>query len=319
MLEIRKMKIFVTGGAGFIGSHLIDRLITQENQVTVYDNLSSGKEEFIGHHYINPSFRFVKADLLDLNLLTESIKGHDIVFHVAANPDAREGNINTRLDLEENTIATYNVLESMRRNGIKKIVFTSSGTVYGETPNTPVVEDYGPLLPISLYGASKLACEGLISAFCHLFDMQGWIFRLGNIVGPRATHGVIFDLINKLRKDPTMLEVLGDGDQTKPYVYVDDCIDGMLFGVQSASDKINLFNLAVSSVTSVKDIVRMILKKTGHKRTVVKYMGGSRGWLGDVPRVQLNVKRLERLEWRAKYTSNEAVAKTIDSLIEKSF
>ncbi|MEM3627365.1 MAG: NAD-dependent epimerase/dehydratase family protein, partial [Candidatus Bathyarchaeia archaeon] len=184
------MKIFVTGGAGFIGSHLVDRLMAQGNYVTVYDNLSSGKEDFIKQHFTSARFNFIKADLLDLDFLMKSMKGHDIVFHLAANPDARQGITNTKLDLEQNTLATYNVLESMKKNGIKKIVFTSSGTVYGEAQNAPIKEDYGPLLPISLYGASKLACEGLISAFSHLFDIQAWIFRLGNVIGPRATHGV---------------------------------------------------------------------------------------------------------------------------------
>lgn len=312
------MKIFVSGGAGFIGSHLVDRLIAQGNRVTVYDNLSSGKEDFIKQHFTNPNFRFIKAALLDLDFLAKSMKWHDVVCHLAANPEAKEGISKTKLDLEQNTIVTYNILESMRKNDIKKIVFTSSGTVYGETSDILIEEDYGPLLPISLYGASKLACEALISAFCHIFDMQAWIFRLGNIVGPRATHGVIFDLINKLRKDPTTLEVLGDGNQTKPYVYIDDCMDGILFGFQNAHGQVNVFNLAVSTVTSVKDIVRMILEKTGHEKKVVKYTGGRRGWPGDVPRVQLSTGKLERLGWKAKYTSDEAVVKAIESLIESS-
>jgi len=308
-------RIFITGGAGFIGSHLVDRLITQDNQVTVYDNLSSGKKEFIEQHLTNPNLRFIEADLLDLSLLTESMKGHDIVFHLAANPEAREGISKTRLDLEQNTISTYNVLESMRMNNMKKIVFTSSGTVYGEVPPIPIDENYGPLLPISLYGASKLACEGLISAFSGIFDVQAWIFRLGNIVGPRATHGVIFDLINKLRRDTTRLEVLGDGNQTKPYVSIDDCLDGILFGVQNADGRTNVFNLTTPTVTSVNDIVGMILEKTKCTSTIVQYAGGDRGWPGDVPKVLLSPEKLERMGWKAKDTSNEAVEKAIESMI----
>jgi UDP-glucose 4-epimerase len=314
-IEIKNLKVFITGGAGFIGSHLVDRLLFQNNFVTVYDNLSSGKEEFIRQHYANPNFRAVKSDLLDFNRLLENMRGNDIVFHLAANPDVKLGSIETRLDLEQNVIATYNVLESMRRNDIRRIVFTSSGTVYGNTPDIPVGEDYGPLFPISLYGTSKLACEGFISAFCHLFSFQSWMFRFGNIVGPRVTHGVIYDLINKLRKDPTVLEVLGDGNQTKPYVYVSDCIDGIFYSIQKASDQINLFNLAVPTVTNVKGIVKMILKKTGHEGTLVKYSGGSGGWPGDVPRIKLSIERIKRLGWEAKFTSDEAVSKTIDSLI----
>jgi UDP-glucose 4-epimerase len=206
----------------------------------------------------------------------------------------------------------------MRTNDIRKIVFTSSGTIYGETVDIAINENYGPVLPISLYGASKLACEGLISAFCDLFGMQGWIFRPGNIVGPRATHGVIFDLIGKLRKTPASLEVLGDGNQTKPYVYVDDCVDGILFCVQNSNDKVSVFNLSGVTVTSVKDIVRIIIEKTDSKGTRVHYAGGDRGWPGDVPRVRLDSAKAEKLGWKTKYTSDEAVAKTVDSVLEET-
>lgn len=317
MPEICEMKIFVTGGAGFIGSHLVDRLISLGNQVAVYDNLSSGNESHIKQYIENPSFSFIKADLLNLDLLAESMRGYDVVFHLAANPDARQGITNTRLDLEQNTIATYNVLESMRRNGIERIVFTSSGTVYGETPNIPIEEEYGPLLPISLYGASKLACESMTSAFCTLFGMQAWIFRLGNIVGPRATHGVIFDLISKLRKDRATLEVLGDGYQRKPYVYIDDCLEGIFIGVEKAEGKVNVFNLAVSSVTSVRGIVRIIFEKAGLEDTVVNYTGGRGGWPGDVPRIKMSSRKLERLGWKPKYTSDEAVAKSVEFFLDR--
>jgi len=311
------LKAFVTGGAGFIGSHLVDRLMAEGNHVTVYDNLTSGRRAFIAQHLNTSRFRFIQDDLLHLNRLEESMKAHDIVFHLAANPDARGGISRTRLDLEQNTLATYNVLESMRINGIKKLVFTSSGTVYGETPYIAIGESYGPMLPISLYGASKLACEGLISAFCDLFGMQAWIFRPGNIIGSRATHGVIFDLIGKLHKAP-VLEVLGDGNQTKPYVYVDDCVDGVLFCVQNSNNKVNVFNLCGETVTSVKDIVRIILEKTGSKGTRVHYTGGDRGWPGDVPLVRLDATKAGRLGWKTKYTSDEAVAKTVDSVLEET-
>ncbi len=222
------MKCFVTGGAGFIGSHLVDKLLDEDNQVTVYDNFSSGKLEFIQHHIQNPAFKYIKADLLDANTLKRALAGHDIVFHFSANPDARWGIENTKLDLEQETIATYNVLECMRVNCIRKIVFASSGTIYGETPVMPLSEDYGPVLPISLYGAGKLASESMISAFCHTFGMQAWLFRLANIVGPRTTHGVIFDFINKLKLNPHELEILGDGTQCKPYLHVQDCVAGIL-------------------------------------------------------------------------------------------
>lgn len=312
------LEVFVTGGAGFIGSHLVDRLIAQGDVVTVYDNLSSGRKNFLEHHMENPRFKFVKGDLLDPQLLRKSMAGHELVCHLAANPQAIEGTRNTRLDLEQNTIGTYNVLESMRINGVKKLIFTSSGTVYGDIPDIMLNEQFGPMLPISLYGASKLACEGLISGFVALFGVQAWIFRFGNIVGDRATHGVIFDLLQKLSSDPKILEVLGDGEQTKPYVWMDDCLDGVLFCLKNAKDPINLFNLAPSSVTSVKTIVKVLLEKTGHTETKVHYTGGVKGgggWPGDVPKVKLDATKAIKLGWKPKYTSDEAVAKTIEALI----
>jgi UDP-glucose 4-epimerase len=201
------MRALVTGGAGFIGSHLVDKLLVTGNFVTVFDNLSSGRKEFIKQHFGNDRFKLVEADLLDLDKVKEAAAGHDLVFHFAANPDARLGIKNTELDLKQETIVTYNVLEAMRANKIKGIVFASSGTIYGETPIIPLPENYGPLFPISLYGAAKLACEALISAFCHIFDMQAWIFRFANIVGKRATHGVIYDFIKKLKRNPSELEI----------------------------------------------------------------------------------------------------------------
>jgi len=227
-------RYFITGGAGFIGSHLADRLV-RVGEVTVYDNLSSGSLEFISHHLDQRNFNFIQADLLDFSILKQAIAGHDMVFHLAANPEVRAGIEATDLDLNTGIIASYNVLEAMRLNRIKKVVFTSSSTVYGDAGTTPVTEDHGPLLPISLYGASKLGSEGLISAFCHLFNMQGWIFRLANVVGSRLTHGVIFDFISKLKQNPGRLEILGDGSQQKPYLHVDDCISGILFGLEHST------------------------------------------------------------------------------------
>lgn len=311
------MNIFVTGGAGFIGSHLVDRLLDM-GEVTVYDNLSSGNKEFIEHHFGRKNFRFIQADLLDLDTLKETIKRHDVVFHMAANPEARAGIEDTDLDLKQGTIATYNVLEAMRLNGIKKIVFTSSSTVYGETPIEPVAEDYGPLHPISLYGASKLACEGLITAFCHLFNMQAWIFRFANVVGARATHGVIFDFINKLKQNPEELEILGNGTQEKPYIRVEDCVDGILYGFQHSNGQVNVFNLGISSSTSVSTIAQMLVEEMGLANIKFRYTGGNRGWPGDVPQVRFDTSRMEKLGWKPKYTSDEAVRKAIRDILGKS-
>jgi UDP-glucose 4-epimerase len=311
------MKAFVTGGAGFIGSHLVDRLMAEGNQVTVFDNLSSGKKGFIKQHVGKGNFKLIKADLLDLDKVKETVERHDVVFHLAANPEARWGIEDTELDLKQETIATYNVLESMRVNGVKKIIFSSSGTIYGETPIIPLTEDYGPVLPISLYGAGKLASEGLISAFCGTFDMYSWIFRFANVVGKRTTHGAIFDFIQKLKKNPYELEILGDGTQCKPYLHVEDCIDGILFGFRNSHNKVNVFNLGCSTATDVTTIAKMLVKEMGLSEVKFKYTGGDRGWPGDVPQVRFNVQKMSRLGWNARYTSDEAVKKAIRDILHK--
>ena len=310
------MKIFITGGAGFIGSHLVDCLINSDG-VTVYDNLSSGSKEFIQHHLGNPGFHFIQADLLDFDALNQAIAKHDIVFHLAANPDVRAGIANTKLDLQQGTLATHNVLEAMKVNQLGKIVFASSSTVYGEAGIRPVGEDYGPLLPISLYGASKLACEGLISAFCHLFDMQAWIFRFANVVGARSSHGVIFDFINKLKQNATELEILGNGTQEKPYLHVDDCIDGILFGLKHSQERVNVLNLGVDSSTNVTAIANMLVEAMGLSRVKFSYTGGNRGWRGDIPQVRFDITKMKNLGWKPKYSSDEAVKKAINSLLSK--
>ena len=307
-------RYFVTGGAGFIGSHLVDRLVKM-GRVTVYDNLSSGRREFISHHLDQSDFNFIEADLLDFSTLKQAIAGHDVVFHLAANPEVRAGIKATELDLKAGIIASYNVLEAMRRNQIKRLVFTSSSTVYGDAGVTPVTEEHGPLLPISLYGASKLGGEGLISAFCHLFDMQGWIFRLANIIGSRLTHGVIFDFINKLKQNPGRLEILGDGSQQKPYLHVDDCINGMLFAMEHSKERLNLFNLGPSSSTSVVTIAKMVVQAMGLKDVEFHFTGGRGGWVGDVPQVRFDMTRMSRLGWEPKYTSDEAVRRAAKEML----
>ena len=295
----------------------MDRLMEGNNDVTVFDNLSSGRREFVEHHMDKNNFELIHADLLDINKLKEAIQGHDIVFHLAANPDARLGIENTFLDLKQETIVTYNVLESMRINKIKKIVFSSSGTIYGETPVIPLPEDYGPVLPISLYGAGKVASEGLISAFCHTFDMQAWIFRFANIIGERDTHGVIFDFINKLKKNPHELEILGDGTQEKPYLHVKECVEGIIFGLQNSNERVNVFNLGCDSSTDVTTIANMVVEGMGLKNVKFKYTGGDRGWPGDVPQVRFNCEKINKLGWKARHTSDEVVRLTIKVLVRE--
>ncbi len=308
-------KCFVTGGAGFIGSHLVDRLIAEGNEVTIYDNFSSGRLEFIEHHLRLKTFKYVMADLLDFESIKKAVGGHDVVFHLSANPDARWGIENTRLDLEQETLATYNLLESMRLSKVNKIVLASSGTIYGETPVIPLTEDYGPVLPISLYGAGKVACEGLVSAFCHTFGLQSWIYRFANVVGGRTTHGVIFDFINKLNKNPHELEILGDGTQCKPYLYVKECVGGILFGLTHADEKVNVFNLGCDTATDVKTIAQMLVAEMGLKDVKFRYTGGDRGWPGDVPQVRYNVSKINSLGWHATYNSDGAVQQAIKDVI----
>ena len=258
---------FVTGGAGFIGSHLGERLLAMGNRVTVYDNLSSGKREWIEHLFKEPGFRFVEADVRDLDALKEAMPGHDVVFHLAANTDIPRGNQDTRLDLENDTIATHTVLEAMRQLGVRKLLFASSSTVFGEPSVLPTPESVGPLLPISLYGAGKLACEGLISAYCHLFGTQAWIFRFGNVVGARMGHGILHDFVAKLRRDPNELEILGDGNQEKNYFLVEDCIDGILFALGNANSRdCDVFNLGCESTVTATEIAHMVVRRWGSRR-----------------------------------------------------
>ena len=310
------MTYFITGGAGFIGSHVVDRLVPK-NGVTVYDNLSSGKETFISQHFGKPFFRFVKADLLDVGTLAREMRGHDSVWHLAANPDIRKGTESTIVDLEQNTIATYNVLESARRTDIKSFVFSSTSTIYGRAKEFPTQEDYGPCLPISLYGASKLACEGLVSAYAELYGMKVWIYRFANIIGHRSTHGILYDLVEKLNKDRKTLEVLGDGKQMKSYLLVDECVSGMIYGVKHAKDRVNYFNLGASDQISVKEIVQILVKETKLKNLKVKYTGGEGGWKGDVPRFLLDNRKMAKLGWKPKHTSKQAVREAATIVVKE--
>ncbi len=309
------MKSFVTGGAGFIGSHLVDKLIENGHTVTVFDDLSSGKTEFINHHLENDNFTFIEADLADAETVSKEIKGNDVVFHIAANPDVRLGAQKPDI-AKKDILATYNLLDAMRKNDIKKIVFSSSSVIYGETPSFPLPENYGPLLPISVYGAAKLAAEGLISSFCHTFDMQGWMFRFANVVGVRGTHGVIVDFINKLRKNPKELEILGDGKQRKPYLYVTECVDGIMHGFTHADEEINVFNLGVDSVTEVTRIGELVTEEMGLENVTFTYTGGKRGWKGDVPHFQFDINKIKKLGWEASLSSDETVRKAIQDLLQ---
>ena len=310
-------RCFVTGGAGFIGSHMVERLLAEGNTVTAYDNLASGKRKWIEHLDGNPRFTFIQADLLELGTLKRAMRGHDIVIHLAANTDIRIGKNNPRIDLENGIMATFNVLEAMRANSVQGIIFASSSAVYGETPVRPTPETVGPLLPISLYGAGKLAAEGLISAYCHLFNLQAWIFRFSNVLGDRIGHGVIYDFIHKLRQNSQELEILGNGDQEKNYFMVEDCIEGILTAYHHSDKQCDVFNLSGELTIIVTDIARIVVEEMGLKDAHFKYTGGDRGWPGDVPQVQFDTSKMRKLGWTPKYTSEEAIRITTRYLLGK--
>jgi len=304
-----KNKILVTGGAGFIGSHLVDRLIKKGNRVIVLDNLSSGRKEFIQQHLKNPSFKFIKNDLLT-DSFNACFRDVNEVWHLAANPDVRAALKNPKVDLEQNILVTYNVLEAMRLNTVKKIIFTSTSTIYGEAKKIPTPEDYAPLIPISLYGATKLACEGLISAYCHTSDLEAVIFRLANIVGPRSTHGVVYDFFNKLNKNPNELEILGDGNQKKSYLYMDDCINAMLIGAKNAKERVDIFNIGAEDWIRAEKIAKIVCEEM-KLNPKFRFTGGKRGWKGDVPLMRLDISRIKKLGWKPECGCEEALRKSI--------
>ncbi len=317
------MKILITGGAGFVGSNLVNHLINQRTikglpieKIVVIDNLSLGRKEFI-QSQLKRGLDFYKQDLLDFAGTVKIFKKYsfDLVFHLSANSDISEGFKQTDWDLKQGTLVTYNILESMRQTNVKQIVFSSTSAIYGEASKVPAPEDYGPLLPISFYGASKLACEGLISAFCHNYSFRAWIFRFANIVGRNATHGVLVDFIAKLKKNPKLLEVLGDGKQSKSYLHIQDCLEGMIFGLTNGEKQINFFNLASTGVTSVEKLAKMVIEAMGLTSVKIHHSGGDRGWKGDVVRVRLSPDKLTNLGWRAKLDSSQALAQAIAELL----
>ena len=307
----------VTGGAGFIGSHLVDALVEQGKKVRVFDNFSSGREEFLSHHMGGESVEIVNGDLLNSEAIMSAMEGIDTVHHMAANPDIRLGTEVTDTDLNQGTIATYNVLEAMRLNGVARISFASSSAVYGEASVMPTPESYGPVMPISLYGASKLASEALITAWVGTFGAKGFIHRFANIVGPRGTHGVIFDFIHKLKRNPSELEVLGDGRQEKSYMEVGDCVDAILHVMDTQNEPLNLFNLGSHDTCSVRRIAEIVVEETGYTDANIVYTGGSRGWAGDIPRAMLGIDKMLATGFNVKYNSEDAVRHTARVLIEE--
>lgn len=303
------MKLLVTGGAGFIGSHLIDRLMAEGHSVFCVDNLSLGRAEFIQPHRSDKRFGFQKLDLVDRESLGTVFAGQtfDCVFHLTANSDIQLGRENPRLDFQNGFLTTLHVLECMQKASVKNLVFASTSAIYGEREGK-LAEDSGPLRPCSLYGAAKLSAEAFISAYCENFGMKSWIYRFPNVVGPRATHGAIYDFVHRLNANPKELVVLGDGKQSKPYVFVSDLVEAMLFAWRKAPPaKVNCFNLGNEDSVTVREIAEIVIEEMGLTGVSLKFTGGDRGWVGDVPRFAYDLSRIHRLGWKAKHSSREAV------------
>jgi UDP-glucose 4-epimerase len=307
------MHVFITGAAGFIGSNLVDRLLAAGHDVVGYDNLSTGLPEFLDGARRNPRFRLVEGDTLDAAALARAMVGAELVFHLAANADVRFGTEHPRRDLEQNTIATFNVLEAMRATGARRIAFSSTGSIYGEAAVFPTPENAPFPLQTSLYGASKLAGEGMIAAYCEGFGFQGFIFRFVSVVGERYTHGHVFDFCRKLLADPTTLPVLGNGKQRKSYIYVQDCIDAMLAALERGAGKVNVFNLGTDEYCQVNDSIGWITGRLG-LAPKLSYSGGERGWIGDSPFIFLDTKKVRALGWKPKLGIREGIVKTVEWL-----
>lgn len=313
------MATLVTGGAGFIGSNLVSRLIADGEETHVFDNLSTGRLESLDRIRINSKFHFHKLDLLQ-NEGLELPVDCDIIYHLAANPEVRLGVTNPSVHFEQNIMATFRLLEAARKSDIELFAFASTSTVYGEARMIPTPEDYSPLEPISMYGASKLACESMIASYAHTYGIRAVIFRLANIVGADSTHGVIYDFVNKLLQNPAKLEILGDGFQNKSYLHVADCISAMLLGQTAARAKVNVFNVGSKDRISVREIAAAVLKAMHMTGTELSFTGGvegGRGWKGDVKDMLLDVNKLSSAGWSPRYGSRQAVSLTAAELAQK--
>jgi UDP-glucose 4-epimerase len=307
------MKVLVTGAAGFIGSNVVDRLLNDGHEVVGYDNFSTGQERFLAEAHRSERFCMIHGDVLDLSRLSAAMSGCEVVHHFAANADVRFGLDHPKRDLEQNTIATFNVLEAMRATGVKRIAFSSTGSIYGEPQKVPTPEDVAFPIQTSLYGASKLAGEGLIEAYCEGYGFEGYIFRFVSILGERYSHGHVFDFYRSLRENPSELRVLGDGHQRKSYLYIQDCIDAMLLAMQHPSGRIHVYNLGTDEYCEVNESIGWITEHLGMNPRL-SYSGGARGWVGDSPFIWLDCSRIRALGWKPKLTIREGILRTLEYL-----
>ncbi|MGH7813944.1 MAG: NAD-dependent epimerase/dehydratase family protein [Candidatus Binataceae bacterium] len=309
----------IVGGAGFLGSHFTDALLADPKieAVTLYDNFSSGREWHFEHHRGDSRLRVVRGDAGEIDRLTGALKGHDVAIHLASNPDIARAAREPEVDFYQGTMLTNNVVEAMRRAGVPRIMYASGSGVYGDLGEIEAHEDYGPLVPVSTYGASKLAGEALISSYCHMFDMTGCAFRFGNVIGPRQTHGVGLDFVRRLKADPSQLSILGDGRQSKSYIHCTDVVAAVLHANRNCAKRFEAFNVATGDYITVTEIAKLAVECLGLKvHPRFEYSGGDRGWKGDVPIVRLNTDRIRKLGWACKHTAREAMRAALLALIE---
>jgi UDP-glucose 4-epimerase len=312
------MKAFVTGGAGFIGSHLVRRLLKSEwaESVVIYDNFTSGQQSYLQDLTGDRQLSVVEADLKDAARVSEAMAGCDTIFHLAANPDIAKAITQPDIDFWEGTYLTQNVLEGMRQTGASRVFYTSGSGVYGEDPAVDFSENHGPCIPISTYGASKMASESLIAAYCHMFGLVGRVFRFANVVGPRQTHGVGYDFVRRLKNDPIGLRILGDGTQKKSYIHVDDVLDAIFLVAAKASKSYDVFNVATDDYVTVRQIADLAVAVAGLQPGEVRYVfsGGDRGWKGDVPVVRFDCSKIKTLGWLNRRSSSEALTDAMKAM-----
>ena len=313
------MRVCIVGGAGFIGSHFTDRLLANPatELVTLYDNFSSGRDWHFAHHLVDPRLRVVRGDVGDLAPLTDAMQGHQLVIHLASNPDIARAMTYPRIDFDEGTALTFNVAEAARLAGVDEILYASGSGVYGDLGEVEAVEDHGPLIPTSTYGASKLAGEALLSSYAAMFDVSASVFRFGNVVGPRQTHGVGYDFVRRLRRKPEVLEILGDGNQSKSYIHVDDVVDAVLMMQATRTQPFEAFNVATGDYITVTEIAMLAMQvlELSEATTELRYAGGDRGWKGDVPIVRLSTDRVRARGWTCGRTSKQALLASMEALV----
>lgn len=313
------MKYLVIGGAGFIGSHVVRRLIHEETtaDIYIYDNFSSGKRDHLRDLLDNQKLHIIEGEIKDTNRLEKTMEGTDVVYSFASNPDIAKAMTQPDIDFWEGTFLINNILEAMRKKSVKKLLYASGSGVYGDVGATVTDEDFSPLLPSSTYGASKLACEALICSYCHMFDMNAAAFRFANVVGPNQTHGVGYDFLRRLRENPAELRILGDGTQSKSYIYVEDIVDALRMVEQNALSGYDYYNVATLDHMTVTEIADLAVEIIGAKHVSYQYTGGDRGWKGDVPIVRLDSRKIRRLGWENRYTTKQAMEKSLMAMYDE--